>query len=239
MKRIAPYRLPLSALAVLCLTATASAADTAGRGSAVQLSLSEYQPSIDDQFSSKPGPYETVFGAQGDLMFEVGWEGHLVRDYGALTAGLTAGYWSIEGKTRLEDGSEGGDTTTFQIVPLGVQLSYRFDMFAETHFPLAPSARIGVDYYLWRILDGSDDVAQFSAGNEAQGGTYGWHGSLGLHLLLDFFAPDMAVAFERNAGVYNSFLFVEYRYSQIDEFGSATSFRLGDDHFVFGLALEL
>lgn len=222
--------------AALCAPGLASAEE--GRSSAIQISLSDYRPSIDDQFSTKPGPYEQIFENESSLMFEIAWEGHIVRNYGALTAGLSIGYWSVDGKTRLENGSLGEDTTSFQMLPLSGQLSYRFDMFAES-FPLAPIVRLGLDYYMWRILDGEDQVAQFSPGNDASGGTYGWHAAVGVHLLLDFFAPDMALNFERDAGVYNSFLVAEYRYSQIDEFGSATSFRLGDDTFVFGLALEL
>lgn len=227
------------ALVALLAFAAPAAAEEAGRSSALQLSVADYQPSIDDQFSSSPGPYELVFGSEGALMFEIGWEGHIIRDYGALTAGLSIGYWSIDGNAILENGSAGADSTTFQILPISGQISYRFDMFAEQYFPLAPVVRLGVDYYLWQILDGRDEVASFSAGNEAQGATYGWHGAIGVHLLLDFFAPDMAIAFERNAGVYNSFLIAEYRLSQIDEFGSATSFRLGGEAFLFGLALEL
>ena len=218
--------------------ATPASADDA-RSSALQFTVADYAPRIDDQFSSSPGPYEQVFGNDGSLMFEVGWEGHILDDVGALTAGLSIGYWSVEGSAILQSGSTGADTTKLQMLPISGQLSYHFDMFAEQYFPLAPIVRLGVDYYLWRVLDGSDEVASFSAGNEAQGATYGWHGTIGVHVLLDFFAPDMAIAFERNAGVYNTFLIAEYRYSQIDEFGSATSFRLGDDSFVFGLALEL
>ena len=49
----------------------------------------------------------------------------------------------------------------------------------------------------------------------------------------------MAYDFERDAGVENTYLTLEYRFAQVDDFGSATSFRLGDDTFFIGLALEL
>ncbi len=229
----------IGATALLVLSAAPAFSAEDERSSALQITFADYQPSIDDQFATSPGPYEQVFGGETSLMFEIGWEGHLVRDAGALTAGLSIGFWSVQGNAILAGGTQGADTTSFQILPISAQLSYRFDVFAERYFPLAPVARVGVDYYLWRVLDGTGEVAYFSPGNDAQGSTYGWHAAVGVHLLLDFFAPDMAIAFERNAGVYNSFLIAEYRYSQIDEFGSASSFRLGDDAFVFGLALEL
>ena len=67
----------------------------------------------------------------------------------------------------------------------------------------------------------------------------GWHAAVGIHVLLDYLARDMAYDFERDAGVENTYLTLEYRFAQVDDFGSASSFRLGDDTFFIGLALEL
>lgn len=236
------FALVPGALALLVAASTPALAELPPqetRSAGVQITLSPYRPNIDDQFTTKPGPFQQIFGTDSSMMVEVGWEGLLVRDAGALSIGLSAGYWSVEGSAVLESGGddEAGDKTRFQMLPLAVRLSYRFDLFAE-RFPLAPVARVGFNYNLWRILDGEGELAQFSPGNDAYGGTYGWHAAAGVHLLLDFFAPGMALDFERDAGVYNSYIIAEYRYSQIDEFGSATSFRLGDEGFVFGLALE-
>lgn len=226
-------------LLVLPLTAAAQYEDEGGRSMLIEFRVAPYKPAIDEQFSTSPGPYETVFGADSNLMLQLVWEGHLINDAGSLSLGLSAGYWSAEGKTLLEDGSTiGEDATSIELYPLAAQLSYRLDQFAES-FPLAPVVRVGFDYYLWRILDGDDNVALFAPGKEAQGGTYGWHASVGVHLLLDYFAPGMAMDFQRDGGVYNSYITVEYIYAQIDEFGSASSIRLGDTTFFIGLALEL
>ena len=226
-------------LLVLPLTAAAQYADDGGRSMLIEFRVAPYKPAIDEQFSTSPGPYESVFGADSNLMLQLVWEGHLINDAGSLSLGLSAGYWSAEGRSLLEDGSTAGeDATSIEIYPLAAQLSYRLDQFAES-FPLAPVVRLGFDYYLWRILDGDDNVALFAPGKEAQGGTYGWHASVGVHLLLDYFAPGMAMDFERDGGVYNSYITAEYIYAQIDEFGSASSIRLGDSTFFIGLALEL
>lgn len=225
-------------LLVLPLGAAAQAPAEDGRSMLLEFRVAPYKPAIDEQFSTSPGPYETVFGADSNLLLQLVWEGHLINDAGSLTLGLSAGYWSAEGQSRNEDGSRGEDSTSIEIYPLAAQLSYRLDQFAES-FPLAPVVRVGFDYYLWRILDGDDNVALFAPGQEAQGGTYGWHASAGIHLLLDYFAPDMAMDFERDGGVYNSYLTAEYVYAQVDEFGSASSIRLGDSTFFIGLALEL
>lgn len=221
------------------LVASPALADDTSRSMLIEFKAGPFLPAVDEQFTTSPGPYERVFGSDSNLMIQLGWEGHLIEDAGALTVGVSAGYWSADGRTLLEDGSTAGeDNTSFQIFPLTAQLSYRLDQFAES-FPLAPVARIGFDYYLWRILDGEDEVTEFSPGNPAEGGTYGWHATLGVHLLLDFFAPEMAMDFERDGGVYNSFLTAEYTYAQVDEFGSSSSIRLGDSTFFIGLALEL
>ena len=57
----------------------------------------------------------------------------------------------------------------------------------------------------WRILDGAGDTARFSSGEEASGGTWGWHAGFGVNLLLDYFSPTMASDFNRDAGVNNSY----------------------------------
>ena len=92
-----------------------------------------------------------------------------------------------------------------EIYLLAIQLSYRLDAFAE-HFPIAPVVRAGVDYYLWRILNGDGEVANFDATHQAMGGTHGWHYAIDFHLLLDALASDMARDFQYNAGVQNSFI---------------------------------
>lgn len=236
----------LTLLMILVPASALADTSTPARNSIFELKVGSFQPNVDDQFSTSPGPYEAVFSNQSELMFQLGYELHLVRTAGSLSLGFTGGYWSVEGTAlnafALNEGGSvssapGTDATTLQIFPLTAQLSYRFDLFADD-FPLAPILRVGLDYYLWRVLDGADEVTNFEAGKEAAGGTYGFHVAAGVHILLDFFAQTMAANFQSNAGVYNTFLTVEYQLSQVDDFGSNTSIRLGDETFVFGLALE-
>lgn len=239
-------RMLLMLLVALAPAAALADTGTAERNSVFELKVSSFQPNVDAQFSTSPGPYEAVFGNKSELLFQLGYELHLVRTAGSLSLGFTGGYWSVQGKAladfALGDGgavssNAGSDNTTLQVFPLTAQLSYRFDLFAD-RFPIAPVLRAGLDYYLWRVLDGTDEVTNFEPGKEASGGTYGFHVAAGLHILLDFFAQGMAANFQSNAGVYNTFLTVEYQLSQVDDFGSNTSIRLGDETFVFGLALE-
>lgn len=209
-----------------------------------ELQAGPYQPSIDSQFvvseGSKIPPYETTFGDESPLLFNLVFDRHIAHVLGPISIGVSTGMWSVKGEASPVDGStsEASDTTEMEIYPLAAQISYRIDAFAE-HFPIAPIFRAGVDYYLWRILNGDGEVASFDASHKAIGATHGWHYAVGFHLLLDALAQDMARDFSFNAGVQNSFLTFEYRSSQVDDFGSADSFRLGDDSYFVGLALDL
>ena len=224
--------------------AYASPASKETRRWSFEIQAGPYQPRIDSQFvvteGSKTPPYEATFGDESPLLINMVFDRHIAHILGPISLGISAGLWSVSGEAVPIDGStaEASDTTEMEIYPLAVQVSYRLDAFAE-NFPIAPVVRAGVDYYLWRILNGNGDVANFDATNQAMGGTHGWHYAIGFHLLLDALASDMARDFNYNAGVQNSFITFEYRSSQVDDFGSADSFRLGDDSYFVGLALDL
>ncbi|MEE2789612.1 MAG: MXAN_2562 family outer membrane beta-barrel protein [Myxococcota bacterium] len=240
---------PMILAAVLSLFTTGTAwgepSKDAEKAWTFELQFASYRPRIDSQFESQSNslsaPYETAFGTGGDLMFTFAFERHILMPFGSLSAGFSLGYWNVEGESvaaSSASSSDAADTTEMSIFPLFMQATYRLDEWVDI-VPIAPVVRIGLDYYMWRVYDGGGDVAQFGPGQDAEGGTWGWHSVVGLHILLDYLAQDMAADFKQNAGVHNTYLTIEYRRSQVDDFGSATSFRLGDDTFFIGLALEL
>jgi hypothetical protein len=49
----------------------------------------------------------------------------------------------------------------------------------------------------------------------------------------------MAWAFDRDAGVNHSYLTFEYQVAVVDDFRDPNSFRLGNESFFFGIALDL
>ena len=230
---------------ILPAPAMARKSDKEARTWLVDLQFGSYKPRIDTQFSrgenSTTPPYEEAFGTGREMLFSIGTERIIWSGIGTVSLGLSAGYWNVEGQAVQADGSaddEAGDSTELVIYPLQVQASYRVDTWSEI-VPLVPVARAGFSHYFWRILDGSGDVAQFSQGQEASGATQGWHATFGVHLLLDFLDTEMADDFANDAGVENSYLTIEYRYSRVDDFGSADSFRLGDETLLIGLSLDL
>ena len=217
------------------------------RSRVFEFKVGPYQPRIDSEFKVPAGatagayqfPYEGSFGDQSPLMYMGQYDFHVYNQFGLLSAGLGVGYWQVSGTNgSLDPNSEATEETGIQMIPIQAGLTYRLDQLRE-RIPLVPTFRLGLDYYLWRVTRGDGEVARFSNGNKAQGSTMGWHGSIGVHFLLDFLAPTMASDFDRDAGVNNSYIILDYQYSQVDDFGSADSIRLGDSTFFIGLGLDL
>lgn len=242
LRRRAAARALLAALSlsVLLTPWSASAQEPrSDRSTTVTLQGGSYLPAIDSEFQERgtvQRPYERVFKNAAPLMFLVQADRHLTQTYGTLAVGAAAGYWNVQGDALSSDNIK--ETTEMSVYPLLVSLSYRFDLFQDT-FPVMPVFKAGLSYYLWNVYDGSGEVARFAGGGEASGATLGWQYTVGLQLLLDSLDREMAWAFDRDAGVNHSYLTLEYQVSQVDDFGSATSFRLGSEALFVGLALDL
>jgi len=154
-------------------------------------------------------------------------------------------YGYLAGKGLLEDLTPSADESTLSLVPVVAGVVYRFDVMAVRYnVPLVLALKGGLNYTLWWVRDGTEDLSDYQddeEGDEApgQGGTAGLYGAVALHLLLDFFEPHTAKVFDNDLGVNHSYLFVEYAVHWVDDFGSSDSFDLSDDGFVFGLAFEM
>ena len=209
------------------------------KSSTVVLSGGAYQPSIDEEFSIEDGvkrPYERIFEDQSPLMLQVQLERHLLQTNGTLSAGGSFGFWSVEGEGLSV--TTVSESTKLSVIPLSLYVGYRLDQF-QSVFPVVPVFKAGLSYYSWTIYDGAGDVSQFVDGSEASGGTMGWFYSVGAHFLLDFLDKEMAWAFDRDAGVNHSYLTFEYQNSRIDDFADPDSFRLGNNIYFFGIALDI
>lgn len=249
------------ALAVFGLADAAQAEGTLGtaRHGNLEIRYAPYKPDIDSQFSlpagcENQGPYARFYGSSDDGLVMAGYEGHLMQEYGTLSAGGTVGFFRVNGKAQagLPCRPTGGGTVTAAgvaeesdtaessliMVPLQAQVTYRLTLW-EDLIPVVPVVRAGLDYYMWRMGGTNGEVARFEPGQDASGGTWGWHYVLGVHLLLDYFSQSMAADFDRDAGVNSTYLTVEYMHTQVDDFGSKDSLRLGDSTLVFGLGFDM
>jgi hypothetical protein len=222
-----------------------------------------YVPDVDSVFNpsaecASARPYQKIFGNDGGPLFQVGASSHLWQGFGALSLGASVGYFSDEGdmvrtnpcvgdgnvtdeEVLYDEDRSATDNTSLTMLPLQAQITYRLNVF-ENSVPVVPVLRGGLDYFVWWIDDQNGDTAYFDTARDkpAEGGTWGWHWSAGVHFLLDFLAPEMATGFDLDAGVNSSYLLIEYTVMKVDDFGDKNSIRLGKDGILsFGLALEL
>jgi hypothetical protein len=129
------------------------------------------------------------------------------------------------------------EETKFRVFPLGLIASYRWDyLVEELNVPLALKGEAGLDYYLWRVKDGSGDISE-ADGQKAAGAVPGYHLAGRVEFLLNAVDPETAAAFDLSWGINRTYLFGEYNFSKVDGFGS-DSLRLGDSTWKIGLAFE-
>lgn len=208
--------------------------DTSGM---FEVKLGPYQPLVDEEFDN--GPYREFFGNNSMFYGELAYDVHLWREFGTLSLGFHAGYGRVRGAVVDQEGRdvEAGDTSKLRNLPLRASVVYRYDYSAHNHnVPLVPVAKLGVNYNFWRVADAGGETMEVD-GQRGSGGLAGIHGTLGLHLHLDFFDPTGAAALDFSWGVANSFLFAEYSWTRTSVFGS-DRINLGANHWSAGLAFE-
>lgn len=229
------------ALSLLCVAPQASAEST--RTWQLEIKFGPYKPSIDDEFSGGAKPFETIYGDTSVLMGMAELQWQFWRRVGSLSLGVASGYAVDRGKSLADDGTKPGDKTEFNVVPLQLHLQYQFDYLADTYnIPFVPYVKAGFDYWFWWFEDAEGETSKFTdtAGNSLSGagGTFGWHVGGGMRFLLDWFDEASANAFDLEIGVNNSYVFVEYLYTRVDDFGSSNSIQIGDGLIFGGLAFE-
>ena len=230
-----------------------------------EFKLGAYYPSrIDDQFTNqgRQGAFERFYGKDNLFYGELVVERYLFSRFGKFGLGGHIGRARVKGDVQVaegamtdeQEGEEGAlrevpGETSFRIIPLRASLFYKYDYSAMHHnLPLVPFVRGGLDYYLWRNVDGDGELSQNAEGVVSRGGVSGWHASFGVQLLLDFLDPATAAAFDLSWGINNSYLFGEYLLTRVDGFGrsqfdptrpnESVKINLSDEQWLFGLAFE-
>lgn len=208
----------------------------------LQIRFGPYCPNVDGESGLEGEPFKEVFGSGSELLFELGVDYEIWHGFGTLTAGGSLGFVQFLGKALTSGGEKSTDTTVLNLLPLRLNLGYHFDLLATRYsVPLVPYVTAGFSYYIWWVLDGVGNVAEWedADGNAsaAQGGIFGAHVFVGVKLLLDFLDEGAAANLYDDVGVVNTFLFVEYAVSWVDGFGG-DHLNVGDDTFMFGLMME-
>lgn len=205
----------------------------------LEIKFGPYRPNIDGEFANAT-PYRDMMGGGSALMSQLEFEYELWNGVGVLALGGSIGYSQDTGKQKMKSTLvDSGDTTKFHLIPLKLDIVYRFDYLAQRYnVPLVPHVKVGFDYYIWWITNGVGTVPKSADGSTGRGGTFGGHLSIGLSFLLDFLSPSMAQTFDTDIGVNNTYIFAEYVMSWVNDFGSSNSFDLSSKTFLAGVAFE-
>lgn len=226
----------MKALALLAVLAAAPAAAQSARGGSFDLQLQSYRPNIDAEFKGTTGatPYKDVFGDGRSLVFQLRAARSLFTQWGSLDLGLGIG-WSSKTAKGFVAGTtpavRSNDNTSLRILPLSLSLTYRMDWFVDHGgFPLVPYAKVAFERWQWWVTNGSGSTAKTVDGSRTgSGATSGWSAGVGLAFLLDFIDPGLAREMDRDTGINHTYVFVEGTKTQIDDFGSKTSWDLSND----------
>ncbi|MFT5432693.1 MAG: outer membrane protein W [Myxococcota bacterium] len=209
----------------------------------IEFKFGPYTPNIDQ--SGGGDTYATIF-QDPMFMFRTQLDFQVYRGIGTIGIGGEIGIATVDGASSLDANNFSGssDTTTFWMVPLALTVSYNFDYLATRYdIPIVPYVQAGLDYYLWWFTDdtgATSSAPDVAAGKNRPGvgGTYGWHATVGLKILLDVFAPQMAQTFDIEIGVNNSYIFAQLLYASVNDFGKEGSWDLGELTGLYGIAFE-
>lgn len=137
-----------------------------------------------------------------------------------------------------------GDTTALNIVPMSLLAVYRFDYFAQRwRIPFVPYFKIGLAYYAWWIENGGGflSISKFQQNGHTDsgfGGTWGWVMNPGGAFLLDVLDPGAARTMDAELGINHTYLFCEFHYADIRNFGVGNRMNLSDTTLNAGIAFE-
>jgi len=209
---------------------------------AFELKFGPYKPDIDSEFEGTGRtPYKDFFGSSRKLMTTMEFDYELIRHVGTAALGVGIGYFKETGNNLTADGAANvtSDTSSLRLLPFSLSAIYRFDVAYERYkVPLVPYGKLGLDYVYWTIHNGNGQVPSDPTGGSGQGGTLGWHATVGLSLVLDFFDQNSANQFDEDLGVNHSYLFFEYEHLDATGLGQAHRLHVGDDTWNAGIMFE-
>src|SRR5262249_6784856 len=132
---------------------------------------------------------------------------------GSIGPGLSWGYTHMSTNARLAlTSGESAENTFLSIMPMYGVGVVRVDVLArETVIPLVGYGKAGIGYGLYWM--GNDLKTQ------ARGHTWGTQFALGGMLLLDNLDPHAAAQLDEEAGINNTYLFLEWNNANLDGFG--------------------
>ena len=241
MKRLVFLPLLVAALLLPCV---AEAYVASPRWGAFEVKFGPWRPNADDMPGSE-GTYSDFFGNRTmfNTTLELDWQFARIPEIMSFALGGTVGYMREKGSARIDgdapdtDGAETADSVSINTIPLALLAVFRLDVLPDkTQIPLSPFFKIGLNWYPWwtRLNDSTD----------SSGGTMGWQFRAGIAVQLDWTATMSARTFDNEFGINHSYIFFEYIYAQVENFGAAGHLHLSPTNigrrgtFAIGLCLE-
>jgi hypothetical protein len=215
---------------------------------AFELKFGPYKPNVDDEPGLDSRVYENTFNNKSMFLTVIEIDYQFWHPPGvSLGIGASVGFMQASAKSTLQEGSPGGSTdtsdyTVLNVIPMALMLVVRVDILADKfNVPLVPYGKIGLNWYVWWILNGGE--MESAAGEGGSGGTFGWQGTVGLAFLLDVLDPMTARTFDNEVGVNHTYLFAELMWAKVENFGTGDCLYLSTDNFIgatvlAGLAIE-
>jgi hypothetical protein len=217
--------------------------DTSPQYAAFELRFGPYKPSIDD--STNVPIYDEFFGDGSRFLlgFELDWQIWRIPHVGPIGVGFGWGYTQLSAPNVSEGAIPGGGATpasvsqesNLNIMPMYGVGVLRIDALAKAFdIPLVPYGKLGLAYALWWVDDGLG-TATNDAGVKGKDTSTGTQAAVGAMFLLDVLESSAARALDTEAGINNSYIFLEWSMSDF----SGSQMNVGSNTWVTGLAIEM
>ena len=210
---------------------------------AFELKFGPYRPDVDSEFpaQSDQHPYRDFFGTGRKLMTTMEFDWEIVRHVGTVALGVGMGYFKETGNNVAGNGSGNTteDTSSLRLLPFSLSAIYRFDLaYERLRIPVVPYGKLGFDYVYWTVTNGNGEVPSDPRGGTGQGGTLGWHATVGLSLILDVFDQGAANQFDQEMGINHTHLFFEFTHLDASGLGASNRLHVGDTTWNAGIMFE-
>jgi len=206
-------------------------------GFIVELKMGTLIPRVGDEPGLSSNPYDTIFGNKsmlyggGEFGF-IAWHG-----YGAVSVGFAAGYAEKYAPAILVNNQQpSSEKTALIIFPLRLPVGYRFDvLWTRYGIPVVPYVKAAMLMTPWRVTKGGQ--TEVANGLSGSGTKWGCGFTGGVAFVLNVLSPQMAKDMETDTGIRRTFIFAEYNYDKLDDFGKV-GLNLSARYFTFGLGFE-
>lgn len=139
------------------------------------------------------------------------------------------GYSVDEGKGITLEGEKTAERFRMHVVPSSLGLLYRLKFFENQL--VVPFLGGAVHYYYFY-------EGRLESDEKIDGGKWGYSGFAGLQLLLDNADPRAASSMKTEYGIDNTYLFYEFRYTVVDDWGEKEGLDLSSMMHIGGLLFE-